>query len=174
MNISHYNELINSAIDDDIELFFSGENHPSERDVEDFGSEIGCLFPEDFKCLAASYLDGFYAEAKEEVWPRKQGGAYWMFQYALLVYGLDSNLPEWASLKVYVLKFREQTDTILTPFMRTISSSEPYCFTPQGEIVKWSSDAWEAEPINKSFFEVFKLELDELYNLKCRAVSENI
>ena len=174
MGITKFNELINAILDDDFELFFSGKNHPSEKEIESYAAEINCNFPDDFKCLSSSYLNGFLAEAKENVWPRKQGGAHWMFQYALIIYGLDSGLPDWVNLRHEVNEFRDKTKTDLTPFMRTISCSEPYCFTSDGQIVKWSNDAWKAKLTESSFYDVFKQELVELHTLKERAISENI
>lgn len=172
MNISEYNELINSTLDSDFELSFACDDAPTTEVIESFEVEIGCNLPNDFKALVSSYLNGFYAEAKEEVWPRKQGGAYWMFQYGLVVYGLDSGLPDWISLRSEVKDFRCKTNTNLTPFMRTISSSEPYCFTPEGKVMKWDNDLQEAHPVIGSFFDIFKKELKEIMSFKERAASE--
>ena len=174
MEITEFNELINTTLDDDFELFFSGDDYPSVQEIESYAKEINCKLPDDFKCFTSSYLNGFLAEAKEEVWPRKQGGAHWMFQYALVIYGLDSGLPDWVNLRNEVKEFRNKTKTDLTPFMRTISCSEPYCFTSEGHIVKWDNDEWKAKSIDGSFYDVFKQELIELHSLKERAVSERI
>ncbi|MCP5326462.1 MAG: SMI1/KNR4 family protein [Oceanospirillaceae bacterium] len=174
MDVTNYNELINSSLDKDFEFLFAVESPPASGEIEAFEREIGCSLPEDFKVLISSYLNGFYAEAKEEVWPRKQGGAYWMFQYALVVYGLDAGLPDWVNLRAQVKTFRQNTDTDLTPFMRTIASREPYCFTRTGNIVKWSVDRESPECIDMAFFDVFKLELSNIQKLKQKVVTDKI
>ena len=169
MNIEDFNELLHGTLDDDFIVLFAGEAPPSEGEIQKYSQSIDCSFPKDFTCLLSSYLNGFYVEAKEEVWPRKEGGAYWMFQYALIVYGLDSGLPDWVNMRDYVQKFRLKHNTDLTPFMRTISSSEPYCFTKEGKIVKWCNDTGASNPVNASFFETFKRELYDLKAFKNEA-----
>ena len=171
MEVTEYNECISELLDDDFEMYFADETL-SYKTIESFPQEIHCDFPEDFKCLVASRLNGFYAEANENVWPRKKGGAHWMFQYGLLVFGLDANLPDWVNLRNEVVDFREHTKTSLTPCMKTISSADPYCFTESGDLVKWDHETFETEKISKSFFEVFTEELRMLKDYKEKAKKE--
>ncbi|MFY0641613.1 MAG: SMI1/KNR4 family protein [Bermanella sp.] len=174
MDVSEYNDLISSTLDSDFALFFTGDKCPDKEAIESFEVEIKCKLPSDFKVLISSYLNGFYAEAKEDVWPRKQGGAYWMLQYALIVYGLDSGLPDWMNLRNETKYFRRRTNTNLIPFMRTISSSEPYCFTQEGKIMKWDNGLQAAQPVTSTFFDVFKKELMEVQGFKKIAASGGI
>ena len=172
IKINHYNEIFHQYLDDDIPVYFAELDPPSLDDVARFEELIGCQFPDDFKCMITNYCNGFYAEAKEDVWPRRQGGAYWMFQYGLMVYGLDSGCPDWINLRDVVIDFRKNNETDLTPCMKTVSSADPYCFTPSGELVKWDHETWKPEPVNTSFFEAFRDELKLLNEYKEKAKKE--
>jgi len=61
---------------------------------------LNCI-NEDYIPFISTYLNGFYAEADQKVWSAVQGGEYWMFQYGLIVFGLDSGMPKWCSKGIY-------------------------------------------------------------------------
>lgn len=172
IDISQYNEIFHQFLDEDIPVYFAELDPPTLSDVEKFEEDINCQLPNDFKCVITNYCNGFFAEVKEEVWPRRQGGVYWMFQYGLLVYGLDSGCPEWINLRDQIYKFQKDNNTDLIPCMKTISSSEPYCFTKDGKLVVWNHETGDAELVNKSFFEAFRDELKLLSENKERAKKE--
>ena len=171
MNISKFNKAVNEILDHDFDIYFADETL-DEQVISSFGSEIECKFPEDFTVFTRSRLNGFLAEAKEDVWPRRKGGPYWIFQYGLMVYGLDAGLPEWINLRFETQKFRERTESNLVPAMKTVSSADPYCFNREGDLVIWNHETFEAGKTDKSFYEAFIEELKLLKSNKERAKKE--
>lgn len=172
VTIEHFNQEFHEHLDDDFEVLFAADSPPSLTAIAEFQKAIQCHFPADFVCFISHYCNGFYAEAHESIWPRKKGGAYWMFQYGLLVYGLDAGLPDWTNLRTKVFEFRTETGTDLTPCMKTISSADPYCFTADGTLVKWNHEIAQPIKLKESFFEAFVTELSHLRANKERAKKE--
>lgn len=163
-----YLRLFEEHLDEDFEVLFAPAPPPSREAIEAFGRAIGCALPDDYVSLLASDLGGFYAEAKETAWPRKRGGRFWMFQHALLTYGLDAGLPDWIDLRAQVAQFRQDTGTLLTPCMRTIGSADPHCFDPEGRLVRWDHESGRAAPENETFFATLDHELRALRSNKDR------
>lgn len=163
-----YLRLLETHLDEDFEVLFAPAPPPSRDAIEAFGRAIGCALPDDYVALLASDLVGLYAEAKESAWPRKQGGRFWMFQHALLTYGLDAGLPEAIDLRTQVERFRDETATSLTPCMRTIGSADPHCFDAEGRLVRWDHELAQAVPAGESFFTALERELRTLRSNKDR------
>ncbi len=95
-----------------------------------------------------------------------------MFMRGLHVYGLDGGLPEWVSLRHETPKFRELSHSNLTPCLKIISDPDPYCFTPEGRLVRWNHQTHEAPRSDGDFFTVFEKELVTIRTLKERAKIE--
>jgi len=174
INVDFIEKRVTDIIDDDFQVFWAQEDPPNMEVIEKFQKEIDCMFPTDFISFISTYWNGFYAEADQEVWPAVEGGAYWMFQYGLLVFGLDSGIPEWANLRDFVKTFRQDYNTILTPCMKTRNASQTYCFDNNGELYLMSHETWEAEKLEKTFFEAFEEELKLLQLNKEKAKKELI
>ncbi len=154
--------LLEEHLDDDFVVLFAPEPPPPPGVIAAFGAQIGCALPDDFTALLGSEANGLYVEAKETAWPRRQGGRFWMLQHALLTFGLDGGLPDWVELRAEVARFRAQTQTTLTPCMRTIGSNDPYCFDGGGALLRWDHEERRSAPVGTSFFEALAEELRTL------------
>ena len=170
--ILDYNRIFHAYLDDDFEVLFAPDAPPSQAAIETYSKEIACALPDDFRCVLANYCNGFYAEARECVWPVRKGGAFWMFQRGLMVYGLNGGLPDWINLRQQTSKFRSNTRSDLTPCMKTVSDPDPYCFTASGELVRWDHEIGKPKPVEGSFFSAFEAELQALQKNKERAKVE--
>ena len=170
--ITDFNRVFNTHLDDDFEILFGGKPPPSREVIEAFSVEIGCSLPEDFRCVIGAYCNGFYAAAHESVWPDRKGGAAWMFQRGIYVYGLDGGLPEWIDLRRQTPQFREMSRSNLTPCLKIISDPDPYCFTPDGSLVRWSHETYEAEAVGTDFFSALESVITTLREYKDRAKVE--
>lgn len=167
-------DRVSSLTDDDFNTFWAQQDPPSIEEINAFQKDINCQFPSDFLSFISTYWNGFYLEADQSVWPEVQGGAYWMFQYGLLVFGLDSELPDWVNLRDFVKIFRDDYNTSLTPCMKTRWASQTYCFNSNGELYLLEHDTRETTKLNKTFFEAFEDELKVLQSNKEKAKKESL
>lgn len=170
--IEDFNRMFHKYLDPDFEVLFGDKPPPTPQEIEAYCSEIGCVLPGDFRCVIGNYCNGFYAAARESVWPDRKGGAAWMFMRGLYVYGLDGRLPEWISLRHQTPKFRELSQSNLTPCLKIISDPDLYCFTPDGILVRWSHETFEATPVGSDFFTAFEKEFATIRGYKDRAKVE--
>lgn len=170
--IKDYNVVCHAHIDDDFELLFAAKPPPSEAEIEAYCREIDCALPQDFRCLIGSYLDGFYVNARESVWPDRQGGLAWIFYRGFYVYGLAGGLPEWINLRQQTPAFREKTQLPLTPCLKVLSDPDIYCFGPQGDLLRWSHETYKAKPVGSDFFTLFEKSCSTLRTYKERAKVE--
>jgi hypothetical protein len=170
--IEDYNRLYHKHLDDDFEVLFGADPPPTASEINAFCVQIGCDFPADFRCVIGDYCNGFYAEAHESVWPHRKGGAAWMFMRGLYIYGLDGGLPEWVSLRHETPKFRELSRSNLTPCLKIISDPDPYCFTPDGQLVRWNHETYEAPLADCDFLTALERELIRVKSYKERAKIE--
>jgi hypothetical protein len=116
---------------------------PKADDLKKFERDIGFRLPEEFREYALHPLGGLYVEVKEELWPRPvafQVGPFWTFLYALRVYSLSSEAPDWMNMQIALRQFREEEDSDWVPFMRLIGDKDRYCFTPDQKIMLWYHD----------------------------------
>ncbi len=95
-----------------------------------------------------------------------------MFQRGIYVYGLDGGLPEWISLRHQTPKFRAATRSRLTPCMKIVSDPDIYCFTNEGDLVRWSHETFEAKSVGAPFFSTLDQCLATLRTYKDRAKTE--
>ncbi len=170
--VSDYNRICHSYLDADLDVLFAAKPPPSEVQIDEFCREIDCALPQDFRCLIGSYLDGFHVAASEKVWPDRQGGAAWMFQRGFYVYGLDGGLPEWINLRQQTAKFRTVSQSALTPCLKIISDPDIYCFSREGELLRWSHETFVAKPLGRDFFTIFDTTFKTLRAYKDRAKIE--
>ncbi len=118
-------------------------NEPSEADIASFETEIGFRLPDDFREFTMSPLGGLYMEVRESLWPRAKlydVGPSWSFLYALKVYGIASNIPEWLDLRQAYQKLRVEGHPDLVPFLQLVGEANRYCFQRGGGIVEWDHE----------------------------------
>jgi hypothetical protein len=108
------------------------------------------------------------------VWPDRKGGAAWMFYRGLYVYGLDGGLPDWVSLRKQMPIFREKSQSRLTPCLKIVSDPDIYCFSPDGELVRWSHETFLPKSVGIDFFSLLDRALATLRSYKDRAKIELI
>ncbi|HVU16461.1 MAG TPA: SMI1/KNR4 family protein [Candidatus Didemnitutus sp.] len=170
--VSDYNELCRSHLDEDLEVLFAAKSPPTDAQIDQFCREIDCSLPQDFRCFIGSYLDGLYVGASERAWPDRKGGAAWMFQRGLYVYGLDGGLPDWISLRHQTPKFRAASRSSLTPCLKIVSDPDFYCFSSAGELLRWSHETFVAKPVGSDFFTLLNESMATLRKYKDRAKKE--
>jgi len=156
------------------EYWCAQDEPPTVSKVEEFFDGIEFSVPQEFSDFTTSRLSGLHFVVREEVWPRKKGGAHWWFLYGISVFGLGPELPEWLDLTAEYEKFRTQGLPDLLPFMRVVSDADPYCFTRDGRIVRWYHETNETKSIELSFSDCLLQELHALEQRKDRVVRSGL
>jgi hypothetical protein len=172
---SEFDAILEKCIDQDFSLFACGKDAPSESALQEFEQEIGFRLPEDFRAFSMSPLGGIYIDVKEQVWPRAQAGAigpFWSFLYGMFVFGFAKDIPEWMDIHIHTRQFRQETKTALVPFLTVLSDADVYCFDEKGTVRRWNHELSEAEPVQKTFSEVFAYEVERLRQRKDRKKAE--
>ncbi|MFN7560175.1 MAG: hypothetical protein ACK5TH_00225 [Prosthecobacter sp.] len=145
-------------------LVAARESAPSREELTAFASEYGGLLPEEYIAHATGYWGGLYLEVREEFWPRHKAydvGPFWSFLYAVFVFALSDDAPEWMQLRVAAEKFREMGHCAI-PFLKIVGDADVYCFDAKGEIQRWSHEEDSFESVDGSFFDVLRHEFLEL------------
>jgi SMI1/KNR4 family protein SUKH-1/uncharacterized protein with HXXEE motif len=150
-------------------------NEPSEEDLAAFEQECGFRLPPDFRAFTVSPLGGLYMEAREEVWPRAEMyavGPFWSFLYAVKVFGIARDIPEWLDLRVQYAEMKAEGFGHLVPFLQVQGDADKYCFDAAGRIVCWrheTPEEPEVEPITFAALVVRELRaLEERARRKAR------
>ena len=176
MNASHpIDDALRANLDGDFKVFFSDAPPPSEEVIRTLEAEIGYSLPSDFRESLKTRYGSFYAEVKEDVWPRGKAydvGPFWSFLYGVYLYSLAEDMPDWLSLRKKMHEFRAQTGTRLTPFLKIVGDADVYCFDASGQIVRWDHETASAAVVPKTFFEIVAAELKELRARKDRKKNE--
>lgn len=162
-------EILDKYLDGDFYVAAAGEGAVSKRALADVGRQLGCAFPKDFIAHSTGRLGGVYVEVKANVWPRPRQfevGPFWTFLYAVFVYGIGPDVPDWMDLRLAAAKFREDTGHALVPCLKLIGDADLYLFTPDGKIVQWSHETDELTPFAGSFFDLLEREVRDLRERK--------
>jgi len=138
----------------------------TETDITEFEREIGFRLPEDFRAYSTSFLGGMYLEAREDLWPRPEAGdvgPFWSFRYAVKVFGLAADVPDWLDIRVQHAHLRAAGAADLVPFLAVEGDADGYCFDPTGRVVRWSPDDPAArQVVAGGFADVLLHEIGEL------------
>jgi hypothetical protein len=129
-------------------------NEPTEEDVAAFEKECGFRLP-DFRAFTLSPLGGLYVEAREEVWPRAEMyavGPFWSFLYAVKVFGIARDIPEWLDLRVQYAEMKADGFGHLVPFLQVQGDADKYCFDAAGRIVLWNHEVTEEPEVEPTPF----------------------
>jgi hypothetical protein len=162
-------EILNRYLDRDFYVAAAGKNAPTKERLKEVAARFGCSLPKDFIAHSTGRLGGIYVEVKEEIWPRPPAyavGPFWSFLYAVFVYGLGDEIPEWMNMELKAAEFEEATGHRLLPCLKRIGDADFYLFDEQGRIVQWNHESGELEPFDGSFFELFEQEIRELRERK--------
>ncbi len=147
---------------------------PTLEDFRKFEAEVGFELPEDFREYTLHPLGGLYMEVKEDIWPRPKTndvGPLWSFAYGFRVYSLCDKAPDWLSIRHAVKELRDRDVPDLVPFLKLISLTERYCFTPDQKIVLWVPND-EPEEVAQSFSEIVMKAIHELEERKDMKLAE--
>ena len=161
-------KLLDKYLDEDFSCFACGNEAPSKQELADLAMRLEVQFPDEFIQHATSKWGGIYIEVKEAVWPRPKPydvGSFWSFLYAIYVYGIGSEAPDWMNLELAANEFRMNTGHKEVPFLKIVGNANIYCFDTDSNIVRWDHETNEFEKIGNSFFAVLE---DEIQNLRER------
>jgi hypothetical protein len=130
-------------------------HEPSEADLAAFERECGFRLPEGFRAFTRSPLGGLYMEAREEVWPRARAyavGPFWSFLYAVKVFGIAKDIPDWLDIRVQYAEMKEAGFGRLVPFLQLQGDADKYCFDAGGRILRWHHDAPDEPAVESATF----------------------
>jgi hypothetical protein len=148
---------------------------PSEADVAAFERKVGFRLPDDFRHFTMSPLGGMYMEVKDELWPRPQPhdvGEFWTFLYALKVFGIAADIPDWLNIRVQYDAFCDRGSGGLVPFLQLVGSADAYCFDSGQRIIAWTpNDPDERRVIPMTFSDLLMREILELEERKTMKVA---
>lgn len=168
-------EIINLIWDQDkYYLVAAGDSAPSKKELKEFASNYGVIFPREYLAHATGYWGGIYLEVREEFWPRhKVGdvGPFWSFLYGVFVHAYSEEAPEWMQLKPAADEFQEMGHQVI-PFLKVIGDADVYCFDSKGKIQRWSHEEDIFELYDGTFFDVLRCEFLELEERRKRKVTE--
>jgi hypothetical protein len=104
--------ILDKYLDGDFACFSCGQDAPSEQAMTDLAIRLGIQFPDDFIQHSTSKWGGIYVEVKEEIWQRPKPfevGPFWSFLYAVFVYGISADVPDWMNMELAADEFRTDT-----------------------------------------------------------------
>ena len=141
-------------------------NEPTDADVAAFETGCGLRLPSEFRDFMMSPLGGLYVEAREEVWPRAKEfdvGPFWSFLYAVKVFGIAADIPDWLDIRVQHAWLRDEGYAGLVPFLQIQGDANRYCFNSAGAIVYWDHEEPDDQAIvQESFGDLLIRELRDL------------
>ncbi len=164
------NDYLDNIDPECFQYWCSQDKAPDRSEVRKFFDEIGFTLPEEFCDFSTSRFNGLYIEVPEEVWPRRQGGAVWWFLYGISVFGIGREVPDWLDLRVQYAQFQNAGMPDLLPIMRRVSDADRYCFTRDGQVVRWCHETHETMIVDGSFSDCLMRELLALEERKDRVV----
>jgi hypothetical protein len=140
-------------------------HEPWEADLAAFELTCGFRLPDEFRYFTMSPLGGLYMEVKEELWPRPKAGAagpLWSFLYAVKVFGIAVDIPDWLDIRKQYLEMRKHGFN-LVPFLQREGDADRCCFNASGQIVRWDHEEPDAqELVPFSFSELLMKEIRDL------------
>jgi len=170
-----FETLLRCVIDKKTFNFIAGQSgRPSGPVVASFEQTIGFALPRDYRAFAMSGFGCLFVEANESVWPRPKEGAIvpaWHLNYALYVYGLSSDVPDFMDIRKQFGAFSKSGRRIV-PFLRLEGSLDHYCFSPEGGIVLWRSDTRDTQPVDLTFTALLLKEITTLQEGALRIQNE--
>lgn len=156
------------------DIFAQQGDEPTAEDLATFEKDIGFNLPDEFREFVVHPLGGLYMEVKEEIWPRPKAfdvAPLWTFAYGFRVYSLSSAAPDWLSIRLAVRELRDADVPELVPFLKLMSLTERYCFTPDQKIVLWVRDG-DPQPVTETFSELVMKEINALIERKDKKLAE--
>lgn len=159
-------ELLDLIWCDDYYIVAAKESAPSEKELKIFSKEHGVKFPKEYLAHSSNYFGGFYLEIKEHIWPRAKlfdVAPFWTFLYGFITYSFNKEAPEWMSIEIATLKFKEMGHNVI-PVLKVLGDADVYCINESSQIVKWSHEDNIFEPFHGNFFDLLEYELKELEN----------
>lgn len=162
-------EILRQYLDQDFYCAAAGEQAPSKARLREVARRYGCRLPNDFLKHSTGKLGGIYVEVKEAKWPRPKPfevGPFWSFLYAVFVFGVGTDVPDWMNMELAAKDFSERTGRSLVPCMKRVGDADLYLFDEHGKIVQWRHETDELEPFNGSFFDLFESEICDLRKRK--------
>jgi hypothetical protein len=156
-------------------VFSCQGSEPSKQDLQKFEKAVGFSLPDEYREFTLSPLGGLYMEVQEELWPRPQAyqvGPFWSFLYAVKVFGMARDIPDWLDVRVQYKKFHNAGYSRMVPFLQRVGDPDCYCFTASKEIVLWDhEDPDHKKLIDLSFSELLMKEIRELEERKTLKLS---
>jgi hypothetical protein len=153
-------------------VFACQGQEPTETDIVSFERECGFRLPDEFRKFTMSPLGGLYIEAREEFWPRAKiydVGPHWSFLYAVKVFGIARDIPEWLDLCIQYLAMRDEGYPHLVPFLQVQCDANCYCFDARGRILYWDHEEPEEQRVESiSFSELLLREIRDLEDRTAR------
>jgi hypothetical protein len=137
---------------------------PTKRDLAMFEQTIGFALPTDYRAFAMSGFSCLYLEVNEGIWPRPREGSIvpaWHAKYALYVYGLSADVPDFLDIRKQFAAFSKRGRRIV-PFLRLEGFLDHYCFAPEGGIVLWDADTRDLKPVELTFTALLVSKIQEL------------
>ncbi|MBO9684823.1 MAG: hypothetical protein J7502_19485 [Flavisolibacter sp.] len=174
-------DLLDLHLDQDFRVSPMAPNRSSEKDIHDLEKKFGIRFPEEYRIHLLGEGDGvinqrgIYVEVLENIWPRPNGlqvGPFWTFLYGLHTYTASKESEEWMRLEFVAKEFIENTGIQAIPIMKIICDPDVYCVDENSKIGIYRHEENLIEPIDMTFWDVFKMELKELRDRKDQKVNE--
>jgi hypothetical protein len=166
--------ILDRHLDKDFFCAAAHDDAPSKRQLEDLAQRFGCRLPKDFLAHSTGNLGGLYVEVKESVWPRPKEfdvGPFWSFLYAVFVFGLSADIPDWMNIELAAEEFKNTTGHSRVPCLKVVGDADLYVFDATGTISQWRHETNEFETFDGSFFELLDREIGELRNRKDRKLA---
>ena len=175
MGINDETELIlDRHLDGDFYCAAAHADAPTEQELIEVASRYGCRLPPEFLAHSCGPLSGIYVEVKENVWPRPKAydvGPFWSFLYAVFVYGLAPEIPDWMNIDLAAAEFLSSTGQSRVPCLKIVGDADIYVFDSDGKISQWRHETDEFDPYAGSFFDLLEQEVGQLRQRKDQKVA---
>jgi hypothetical protein len=176
MPISDIENFLRSWDRDTYAIFAQQGSEPTLQDIDNFQSEVGFSFPEEFREFAVHPLGGLYVEVKEALWRRPKAGdvgAFWTFLYGFRVYSLSKAAPDWLQMRAAWEQMRANGAGEFVPFLKVMGDADPYCFTRSGGVVIWRHESSDRpESVDLGFSDIVMAEIHALEERKNRKLAQ--
>lgn len=166
--------ILDRHLDADFYCAAAHDGAPSQRELLDLAQRYGCALPKDFLAHATGKLGGIYIEVKESAWPRpkeNEVGPFWSFLYAVFVFGMSPEIPDWMNIELAAREFKETTGHSRIPCLKVVGDADFYVFDSEAKISQWRHETDEFEPFEGSFFDLLDQEVGELRKRKDRKLA---
>jgi hypothetical protein len=169
-------DILRKYLDSDFFVASAGKDAPSKSQLLEVAKRFGCKLPKEFITHSTGSMAGIYVEVKEGIWPRPRElevGPFWTFLYAVHVYGLGAEIPDWMNLELAAEEFQQNTGHKLLPCLKVVGDADIYCFDAEGRIVQWDHETDELQPFDGDFFALLEQEIRELRKRKDQKIAQS-